>query len=70
MTKKLAKHANIRNKIKRRLREIFRGLRSGLNGAFDILVIARKDSIDCSFADLKRDFVRALRRGRVLSGDL
>lgn len=60
VTTKIDKRAVVRNKLKRRLREIFRMLRSSLTGNYDISVIVRRDAPTCSYADLRREFRGAL----------
>lgn len=44
ISKKIAKKAVIRNKLKRRLREIIRKDISQLKGGYDIVIIAKKNS--------------------------
>ncbi len=51
--------AVVRNRIKRRLREIVR--RSHLPPA-EIMIIARPEAADADFAELTRDFVEILKK--------
>jgi ribonuclease P protein component len=44
--------AVVRNRIKRRIREWFRGTRAEFPGAWDILVIARQPATDLGFGEL------------------
>jgi ribonuclease P protein component len=58
--------AVVRNRAKRRLRELFRrGLpadrRSAGERTFDVVAIARRELADAPFAELEADFQRALR---------
>lgn len=62
--------AVVRNRVKRRLRELFRHLepdRAGHGEAparpgFDLVVIARREAVEAPFADLSADFNAALGR--------
>lgn len=55
--------AVVRNRLKRRVREIFRrSLQRGALEALDIVVHCRKEAAGLSFHDLERDLEAALRR--------
>ncbi len=54
-------NAVVRNRIKRRLREIVRREPHGLDGV-DVVVIARSSAATASFEDLRADVQRALKR--------
>ncbi len=54
VSKKVGK-ANVRNRIKRRLRELFRVLRSNASVGYDIVIIARRNSSEQPFAVLESD---------------
>ena len=61
--------AVVRNRAKRRLREVFRrGLTAGAarpgERTLDLVVIARRDLVDAPFAAVEADFQNALRRLR------
>ncbi|MBI5199032.1 MAG: ribonuclease P protein component [Nitrospirae bacterium] len=45
--------AVIRNRVKRRLREIMRELLRSIQGGFDLVFVARKGTEDMNFNDLK-----------------
>jgi ribonuclease P protein component len=60
VTTKIEKRAVVRNKIKRRLRELFRVTRSQFKQPVDVLVVARRDVQSCSFADYRREILGAL----------
>ena len=51
----------MRNKIKRRLREVFRASRHLLNQPLDIVIVARRDVQSCEFGDYEREVLGALR---------
>jgi ribonuclease P protein component len=61
--------AVVRNRAKRRLREVFRrGLAAGSprpgDRTLDVVAIARRDLVDAPFAAVEADFQNALRRLR------
>ncbi|MCB1376997.1 MAG: ribonuclease P protein component [Alphaproteobacteria bacterium] len=61
-TKRLGK-AVIRNRIKRRLREVARlYLRANARAGFDYVLIGRAPTLDRPFADLHKDLTSALKR--------
>ncbi len=51
VSKRVSKLAVVRNRIRRRMREIVRRL--PLGEGWDMLIIARKDAADAAFADLQ-----------------
>ena len=61
VTTKIEKRATVRNKIKRRLRELFRVFRHDLTEPLDMVVVARREVQECSFDDYKREVLGALR---------
>jgi len=61
VTTKIEKRATVRNKIKRRLREIFRSIRHQIANPIDIVVVARRDVQQCAFEDYEREVLGALR---------
>lgn len=61
VTTKIDKRSVARNKLKRRIREIFRLNRYRLRSNFDIVVIARQSSVACSYEDIRREIIGALR---------
>ena len=67
--------AVIRNRVRRRLREILRGLVGSFNApdaiyhglpSFDLIVIARPEAAQAKPQSLKRSLLRALKRGGLL----
>lgn len=50
-----------RNKIKRRLREIWRTKGKELLTGSDVIILARKEIIEASFAEIEQEVVRLLR---------
>ena len=51
--------AVVRNKVRRRLREIYRLNEHSLRAGFDIVVVARNRSVTADYRRLKREFLRA-----------
>ncbi len=63
-TKKLGK-ANVRNRLKRWTREIYRREREPLGfdqNAFDLVINVKPNAADADFGDYSSDLLRALRR--------
>ena len=54
--------AVVRNRIKRRLREVFRKQRQEGQGAWDIVLNPRRAALDASFAELERAFVKVIEK--------
>ncbi len=69
VTTKLEKRAVVRNCIKRRIREVFRGSRYGFTRPIDIVVVARKGIQQCEFDDYQREILGALRAKGFLAGE-
>lgn len=61
VTVKLEKRAVVRNLIKRRIREVFRVLRSSFTEPLDLVVVARRGVQSCDFEDYQRELSGALR---------
>jgi putative membrane protein insertion efficiency factor/ribonuclease P protein component len=71
ISKKVAKRAHDRNRIKRRLSELARtvvlpGYRKG--ASMDCVVVARAPSASASFVDLRREFLVLLQKTGILRG--
>jgi ribonuclease P protein component len=56
--------AVVRNKIRRRLREILRAL--PLNEGFDLVISVRPPAAQASFQDLQQELTMLLRRARLI----
>lgn len=60
VTTKIDKRAVVRNRIKRRVREIFRLHRHRLKKPIDMVVVARRDSGIIPYSDFEREILGAL----------
>lgn len=65
VSKKIGK-ANVRNRAKRRLREVYRTNLSGLNVGYDIILVARSRTPFAKYPRLVQDFLSATREVGVL----
>lgn len=61
VSKKIDKRAVVRNRIKRKLREIFRLSFKEFKGTFDIVIVARQNADSCSYAELERQLIGCLK---------
>ena len=66
VSRKIDKRAVVRNRIKRRIKEIFRIFRSRFEGSWDLIVIARRGAVDCRFAEVRKQILGTLKRAGVL----
>ena len=55
-------HAVVRNRVRRRLREIYRLHEEELRRGFDLVVVARGRSAEAPYRELERDFLAACAR--------
>jgi ribonuclease P protein component len=58
-------NAVVRNRVRRRLREILRSL--PINEGFDVVITARPEAAEVSFADLRTELTLLLKRSRLLT---
>ena len=56
-------NAVLRNRLKRRLREVFRRERSRIPGSLDVVVMPNPVAAELSFEELRRVFLALLERG-------
>ena len=52
-------HAVVRNRIRRRLREIYRLHESEIKRGTELVIVARSRSVDAAYKELERDFLSA-----------
>ena len=55
-------HAVVRNRMRRRLREIYRADEANLQSGYDIVIVARSAAIEAEFSALCRAFVSATQK--------
>lgn len=60
-------HAVVRNRVRRRLREIYRLQEHRLSPGYDIVVVARFRAVYSRYAELERDFLRLAKKLQLLS---
>ncbi|WP_019536873.1 ribonuclease P protein component [Paenibacillus ginsengihumi] len=65
VSKKLGK-AVVRNKIRRRLKEIARLNADRLPKGYDLILIARKPAADMTYRELEKSFLHVLKRSKLL----
>ena len=59
-------HAVVRNKVRRRLREIYRLNEDRLLPGYDIVVVARVRAVHSGYADLEKQFLRLAKKLQLL----
>ena len=62
-------NAVTRNRIRRRLREIYRLHEAELRRGAELVVVARSRSVTAAYSELERDFLRACRKLSLLPED-
>jgi ribonuclease P protein component len=65
VSKKLGK-AHIRNRVRRRLREVYRLQEAQFLPGWDIVVVARSRAVDASFEQLSRAYLQLAQRAGIL----
>ena len=69
VSKKLG-NAVLRNKIRRRIREIYRTNEDELLSGFDLVIVARRGSTQAAYRELEADFLRLADRLGFRAGGL
>lgn len=69
VTKQLSKKAVVRNRAKRRLREVARGLQAYALAGQHVVLVARPDALTKPLADMQKDLAWALKRLEVAKKD-
>ena len=59
-------HAVVRNRVRRRLREIYRLHESELRRGVDLVIVARGRSVEATYRRLEQDFLAACRKLNLL----
>ncbi|MGD2294217.1 MAG: ribonuclease P protein component [Candidatus Aminicenantes bacterium] len=57
--------ATVRNRVKRRLRALYRKNKGLLQESFDLVFITKKDIVDASWIEIQTDYIKALRSLRL-----
>lgn len=60
-------NAVVRNRVRRRLREIYRLHEQDLLPGYDIVIVARVRAVHSRYANLERDFLRLAKKLQLLS---
>ena len=68
VSKKLGK-AHIRNRVRRRIREVYRLNEELFQPGWDIVVVARTKAIDAGFQDLTKAYLALARKAGILNED-
>ncbi|MFW0967151.1 MAG: ribonuclease P protein component [Thermacetogeniaceae bacterium] len=59
------KKAVLRNRLKRRIREIFKQYSKHIKKSYDLVLNTRNDAINASFEDLKKDFEHLIKKSQL-----
>ena len=68
VSKKLGK-AHIRNRVRRRIREVYRLNEELFQPGWDVVVVARTKAIDAGFQDLTKAYLALARKAGILNED-
>ena len=66
VSKKLGK-AHIRNRVRRRFREVYRLNEERFQSGWDIVVVARSRAIEADFSDLTKAYLQLARKAGILT---
>ena len=66
VSKKLG-HAVVRNRVRRRLREVYRLHEERFQRGWDIVVVARTKAVDCEFSALTRAYLSLAEKAGILN---
>ena len=61
-TAKKIRKAVIRNKIRRRLKDIVRKYNSNIKTGYDIIVMARLNSVDATYKNLEKSYIKLIKK--------
>lgn len=60
------KSAVMRNRAKRRLRELCRAYLDEVKDSFDVVINIKREAVDASFEELRKDFLSVMRKAGLL----
>ena len=63
-------HAVVRNRVRRRLREIYRLHEGSFCRGYDIVVVARSRAVTASYQQLERSYLALAKKLHLLEGDV
>lgn len=66
ISKKISKNATVRNRIKRRLREIIRKKLDNIKSGFDIIVVVKPKIVDKDYLEIREGVEGLLRKAGLL----
>lgn len=64
---RVSKKAVERNKTKRRIREIVRGIYLSLMLGYDIVIVAKKEILGKNYTEIKEDIIKTLKAAKTLN---
>jgi len=70
ISRRAAPTAVARNTFKRRVREVFRLHKHGFSPGWDLVVVARRDGAEMTYAELRRTILECLGRAGVVADNL
>jgi ribonuclease P protein component len=62
---KISRKAVERNKVKRRIREIIRGIYLSLMPGYDIIIIAKKEILGRKYIEIKDEIIKTLKEAKL-----
>ena len=65
MPSRIIRKAVLRNKLKRRIREIFKQYREKIKKGYDLVLNTRSEAINASFEELKKDFEYLIKKSQL-----
>ena len=68
VSKKLGK-AHVRNRVRRRFREVYRLNEEKFQPGWDIVIVARTRAIEAPFAELTKAYLALAKKAGILAGD-
>ncbi|MEA2064727.1 MAG: ribonuclease P protein component [Patescibacteria group bacterium] len=66
ISSKISKKAVVRNKIKRRISEIFRLNLKNFRSGFDVIIICRKPILEVTYQDIEKEILSSTKKLRLM----